>query len=189
LPQVWLLAVPLEKTKRMERRKSSRLVPDQPFPPYAYIPTRSPHPVRDPEGHSYGEGHQKVKPPDPERWQKCRPYLYGIDLFNHGYYWEAHDAWEVVWLACGRKGVTADFLKGLIKLAAAGVKAKQGQARRAQRQAKRAEELLKQTANAIGSAKKCYMGLPLAQLVNFAKRLQANNSVKVTFRFKLRPLV
>jgi Protein of unknown function (DUF3489) len=22
----------------------------------------------------------------------CRDYVYGIDLFNHGFYWEAHDA-------------------------------------------------------------------------------------------------
>ena len=112
--------------RRLNSRRSFRLVPDEPFPPYAYIPARFPHPVRDPRGHSYGKGDQKVKLPDSDCWQKCRPYLYGIDLFNHGYYWEAHDAWESVWLACGQKGVTADFLKGLIKLAAAGVKAREG---------------------------------------------------------------
>ncbi|MER9007639.1 DUF309 domain-containing protein [Mesorhizobium sp. M0862] len=24
-------------------------------------------------------------------------FRWGIDLFNHGYYWEAHEAWEPLW--------------------------------------------------------------------------------------------
>ena len=56
-------------------------------------------------------------------WSQSHDYLLGCDLFNHGYYWEAHETWEGLWNACGRSGTTADFLKGLIKLAAAGVKA------------------------------------------------------------------
>jgi hypothetical protein len=59
-----------------------------------------------------------------------RAYLRGIDLFNFGYWWESHEAWEGLWRACGRRGPAADFLKGLIKLAAAGVKASTGTARR-----------------------------------------------------------
>ena len=47
-------------------------------------------------------------------------------LFNAGYYWEAHDAWESLWHAHGRRGVVADVIKALIKLAAAGVKAREG---------------------------------------------------------------
>lgn len=30
-----------------------RLLPKRPFPAYAYLPGRQPHPVRDPAGHSY----------------------------------------------------------------------------------------------------------------------------------------
>ncbi|TGQ49534.1 DUF309 domain-containing protein, partial [Mesorhizobium sp. M1C.F.Ca.ET.210.01.1.1] len=26
-------------------------------------------------------------------------FRWGIDLFNHGYYWEAHEAWEPLWHA------------------------------------------------------------------------------------------
>jgi hypothetical protein len=37
----------------------------------------------------------------PEDWRSCDLYLYGIDLFNHGYWWEAHEALEDVWLAAG----------------------------------------------------------------------------------------
>ena len=49
----------------------------------------------------------------------------GVELFDAGYYWEAHEAWEVLWHAVGRRGPTADILRGLIKLAAAGIKVRE----------------------------------------------------------------
>ena len=103
-----------------------RLVPGEPFPSYAYIPGRFPHPASDPAGHSYGVEPVVPEKVEPEKWRDCRPYLHGIDLFNAGFYWESHVAWESLWMACGRKGIVADFLKGLIKLAAAGVKTLEG---------------------------------------------------------------
>ena len=54
--------------------------------------------------------------PDPAMWRECREYLRGIDLFNYGYYWEAHEVWECLWHACGRQGPTSEFLKALIRL-------------------------------------------------------------------------
>src|ERR1700675_2052924 len=89
---------------------AGRLVPDEPFPPYAFVPGRYPHPTSDPKGHSFGITPALPAKVDPDRWQECRPYLYGIDLFNGGYFWESHVAWEGLWMACGRKGVVADFL-------------------------------------------------------------------------------
>jgi uncharacterized protein len=53
-------------------------------------------------------------------------FLRGVELFNAGYYWEAHEVWEGLWHAEGRRGPTADVLKALIKLAAAGVKVREG---------------------------------------------------------------
>jgi len=41
----------------------------------------------------------------------------GIDLFNSGRYWDAHEAWEHVWMP-DRKGLDAGFYKGLIQIAA-----------------------------------------------------------------------
>jgi uncharacterized protein len=49
----------------------------------------------------------------------------GVELFDAGYYWEAHEAWEFLWHAVGRRGPTADILRGLIKLAAAGIKVRE----------------------------------------------------------------
>jgi uncharacterized protein len=41
----------------------------------------------------------------------------GVDLFNRGLYWEAHEAWEHEWVP-DRKGPDAAFYKGLIQVAA-----------------------------------------------------------------------
>jgi len=41
----------------------------------------------------------------------------GVDLFNRGLYWEAHEAWEHEWVP-DRKGPDSGFYKGLIQVAA-----------------------------------------------------------------------
>src|SRR2546430_17222014 len=100
----------------------ARLVPDCPLPPYTFVPGQTPHPVSDPEGHSYGARHETPESVGPDDWRSSRPYLFGIDLFNAGFYWEAHETWEGLWHARGPPGRTADFLKGLIQMTAAGGK-------------------------------------------------------------------
>ena len=87
---------------------------DRPLPPYSYVPGHRPHPVSHPDGHQYGAERpqpQRLAPPD---WRDSSDFRHGVDLFNHGFYWEAHEAWEGLWLAAGRRGVVGDFLKGLI---------------------------------------------------------------------------
>jgi hypothetical protein len=96
------------------------------FPPYAYVPGHWPHPVRDPQGHAYGREEVEVPALDPAAWREDATWCEGIELFDHGYYWEAHEAWERLWIAAGRTGVVGDLLSGLIKLAAAGIKIRQG---------------------------------------------------------------
>ena len=146
-----------------------RYLPEVEFPPYAYVPGLFPHPVADPTGHSFGVEAAAASLPDPERWQTCREYLHGIDLFNHGYYWESHEEWESLWHACGRTGTTALFLKALIKLAAAGVKVREGRTRGVQSHAQRAAELFGQVADEVGPNGAKYMGLNLPELVRNAE--------------------
>ena len=112
------------------------------LPPYTYVPGRSPHPLRDPAGHSYGRDAPACSPLAGDDWRGNAEYLHGWRLFQAGCYWEAHETWEGVWNACGRTGVAADFLKGLIKMAAAGVKAYVGSSVGVRRHALRAQELL-----------------------------------------------
>ncbi|KAF0193991.1 MAG: hypothetical protein FD167_5899 [bacterium] len=57
---------------------------------------------------SYTKEHQTLYPAE---------YFYGIDLFNKGQYWEAHEAWEEVWKVS--KGEQKLFYQGLIQTAAA----------------------------------------------------------------------
>jgi hypothetical protein len=151
-----------------------RLVQDEQFPPYAYIPGRFPHPTSDPAGHSFGI--PPVVPPklEPERWQESRPYLYGIDLFNGGYYWESHVAWESLWLACGRKGEVADFLKGLIKLAAAGVKALEGRLDGVKSHSRRAAELWRKVIHSLGAEQEVFLGLRIKDLIGVAETIFQN---------------
>jgi hypothetical protein len=148
-----------------------RLVPDEPFPAYAYVPGRWPHPTGDPAGHSYGVEPAVPAKVEPERWQECRPYLYGFDLFNGGYYWESHVAWESLWLACGRKGVVADFLKGLIKLAAAGVKALEGKHEGMRSHAGRAAELWREVFRSVGTEQDLFMGFRITDLLRAAEEI------------------
>ena len=99
---------------------------DRPFPSYRFIPGRSPHPVRDPDGHSFNKTQLQLLPFAAADWQSCDEYLYGIDLFNHGYWWEAHEALEAVWVAAGRQTETGLFVQGLILIAVAHLKTYQG---------------------------------------------------------------
>ncbi len=119
-----------------------RYTPQRPFPRYAYVPSRQPHPVTDPQGHSFGISSEPAAPLDPSQPHDSEEFLFAIDLFNAGYYWEAHESWERLWLAAGRAGPVAALLKGLIKLAAAGVKAREGNLAGVRRHTIRAAELL-----------------------------------------------
>ncbi len=92
------------------------------LPDYAFIPGG-------PFAHPNVEGGPEpiTLPVEVGNWRASPSYLFGFKLFNAGYYWEAHEVWESLWHAHGRRGPIADLLKGLIKLAAAGVKVRQGQ--------------------------------------------------------------
>ena len=91
----------------------------QDFPPYRYVPGLHPHPSNSPEGHSYGEEDEEHGKWDSELWKDNPEYLFGIDLYNYHYYWEAHEAWEGLWIAAVRNSSEHRFLQGLIKCGAA----------------------------------------------------------------------
>ena len=53
-------------------------------------------------------------------------WLYGVDLFNRFYFWEAHEAWEGLWAVAERHGAPSLLLQGLIQIAAALLKTHMG---------------------------------------------------------------
>lgn len=119
-----------------------RYAPTLTFPPYTYISGRAPHPIRDPAGHAFGKEPEEVAPLNAADWHCSVVYQQGIDLFNAGYYWEAHEVWESLWKVALRGSCEQTLLLLLIKLAAAGVKAREGRAVGIARHAVRARELL-----------------------------------------------
>lgn len=152
--------------------KPRRLAPERPFPPYSFVPGKSPHPKSGPAGHSYGVESPPPAPLDPAHWSASRPYLYGLDLFNHQFYWEAHEQFEALWLAAGRAGPVADFLKALIKLAAAGVKHLEQQPQGVKSHAGRAGELLRELTRSRGDSP--FLGFALGSLIELADRAYRN---------------
>ncbi len=144
-----------------------RYAPDRPLPPYTFVPGRSPHPSSDPAGHSFGHTPETPDALTAQTWPTNRTYLYGIDLFNNGFYWEAHETWEALWHRAGRKGTTADFLKALIQLAAAGVKHLDDTPRGVASHGRRAAELFR----SLGTETDLIFGLSVKALTDLADAL------------------
>ena len=94
----------------------------RPLPAYRHVPGLTPHPVNHPAGHSYGAAEIPIPPGSlelPEHWHDCEAYLYGVDLFNQAYFWEAHEAWEAIWHAVGHESIPGRFIQSLIQTSAA----------------------------------------------------------------------
>ena len=146
--------------------------PGDPLPPYAFVPGGPwPHPASSPEGHAFGAPQETPAPIDPKHWNASTLYVRGFTLFNAGYYWEAHEAWESLWHAHGRHGRTADLLKGLIKLAASGVKVREGQPHGVIVHARRAADLFRRVREQGGRRQ---LGLDLEGLELLASQIAAN---------------
>lgn len=100
-----------------------------PFPATRFVPG-SAGPGPRPADHQTLTPHW---PADPCRWQESLDYLWGIDLFNAGYCWEAHEALEAAWKqlrARGDSGATraACGVRAIIQVAAARIKHQTGNA-------------------------------------------------------------
>jgi uncharacterized protein len=159
-------------------------LPDEPFPPYRFVPGHTRHPFQ-PGGYAAGE-----RPPAPpyeplERWRHSRPYLRGLDFFNRGWWWEAHESWESLWHVCaGRDPAQHDLLKGLIQLAACALNRERGSDGGAAR-------LLDTACDALGRARAAagrdeLGGLQVPELVREARERLAAPSARVD-GFFLRP--
>ena len=176
------------------RPRATRLLPTTQLPSYTYIPgTETPHPYRDPKGHSYGQKNRTVKPLVPEAWAECRSYLIGLDYFNLGYYWEAHDEWERLWRVSGPDLLVGQFLKGLVKLAASGIKVREKSIHGVRRHAASAGEVFADVAAEAGTDRYCGLEFTMLQFaadraaqLNYRKDYPVGRPLRV-FPFVLRP--
>lgn len=144
--------------------ETPRLLPTAALPKYTYIPgTDTPHPIRDPRGHSHNRKGVRVKPLVPENWADNRTYLLAIDYFNCGFYWEAHEEWERLWRVSGPDTTVGHFLKGLVKMAAAGVKVRESSIHGVRRHAASAGEVFADVAADIGTDRYCGLEFTMLQ--------------------------
>lgn len=132
----------------------------RPLPPYRFIPGEGPHPTRDPVGHSHGVQASPLAPWQPEEWRGLEEWLWAVDLFNNGYWWESHEALEALWHAAGRTTPAARFAQSLVHLSAACLNRRRGHDEASRRQAARAVRGLR-AARAIGTV---VMGLDVEAL-------------------------
>ncbi len=85
------------------------------FPPYRFEPGKN-------QKHGHFIESLKNEQDDPKRYFASKTYLYGLDLFNHGYFWEAHEAFELCWNRWRSHKNEFKFIQGLIQLSAAYLK-------------------------------------------------------------------
>ena len=150
----------------------TRYAPARELPPYAYVPGHGlPHPVNDPGGHLYATQDSTHEPPISSATLAVLPiepaarrhalaavlagnsqWLFALDLMNAGFYWEAHEALESFWHALGRTTPEARCVQGLIHLAAACVKIREGKPAGVKSHTRRASELMGERLGERGAA-------------------------------------
>ena len=152
----------------------ARHAPERPFPPYRHLPGETPHPRKHPRGHSHGIPDVCESPPlSAVNWQTNAAYLYGADLFNYAYWWEAHEQWEGLWLQANDDDVRSrDYLQGLIQASASLLKWHQGYDVGMRRLGARAQSRLRR----VASSGPVYMGLDVGEFLRRLETLLADGA-------------
>jgi predicted metal-dependent hydrolase len=168
---------------------------DAPLPAYTYVPGGPwPHPnraVREYWNTDASSRRERLRANE-SSWRAV--FQRGVELFNAGYYWEAHEVWEELWHVEERRGATGEALKGLIKLAAAGVKAREGRENGVRTHCRRAAESFASAASQGGAGR---LGLNLDLLASRACQMAEHPpldpgppraAVTRVFAFKIEPV-
>jgi GNAT superfamily N-acetyltransferase len=113
-----------------------RHVPERPLPERRYLPGGGERPQLE-----LGE----PAPLTRAGWRDHLGLGHGIDLFNHGFPWEAHEVWEASWQLTP-EGPERELLRGLIQEAAAACQRALGKGDGAERLARRSRDHLDQAA-------------------------------------------
>ncbi|MBI5434093.1 MAG: DUF309 domain-containing protein [Planctomycetes bacterium] len=134
-----------------------RYAPQRAFPSHAFLPGRTARHER-----AARDERELVEALPPERWREDEAYLFGVDLYNAGFLWEAHEAWEGPWRASADE-LQRLCLQSLIQLAAACLKLEIGQPSGAAQLARSGLDKLEELAVAAPSE---FMGLDPEVLVH-----------------------
>ncbi|MBF9035703.1 DUF309 domain-containing protein [Rhodobacterales bacterium HKCCE2091] len=123
-------------------------------PGHAYVPGRT---DRHPEG-LFDRFKQGLDGIDPDGLHRTDAWRVGCRFLSEGYYWEAHEVLEALWMACPPNAPERLMVQAVIQRANAGLKAGMGRDRAAFRLTVAAEALAEEAFRRRGGA---VMGLTL----------------------------
>jgi len=111
------------------------------LPPRPYLPGQTERPDE-----AIFEPLKEGLSPDmaPEALAQSAAFVGGQQAFAQGYFWEAHELWEAVWMVLPPASAERHLLRGLIQLANGGLKARMGRENAARRIAALAEAALRE---------------------------------------------
>lgn len=106
-------------------------------PPHAYIPGET---QRHPEG-LFDFIKQKIGDASYADFHKTEAWAYGVAFHKEEYFWECHEVFEEIWMACPPNSPEKLYVQAIIQKANAGLKRKMGRETAAARLDKHASEL------------------------------------------------
>ena len=89
------------------------------WPEQAYVPGQTP---RHPEGLFDAVRDTALPSATVEELAQCPAFRHGLMYQRAGFYWEAHEVLEPVWMACPEDSAARQMVQGLIQLANAHLK-------------------------------------------------------------------
>ena len=126
------------------RSEGGRISRDWPFPDRPHIPGKTPRPTESP---AFDAAQAAPIYTLDRQWRENAAYLYGIDLYNAGYFWEAHEVWEAVWARAAGNSRERLLVQGLIQLSNACLKIAMDRCEAARRLLEIAQEKLAEAAH------------------------------------------
>ena len=136
-----------------------RRLPDLALPGHAHVPGSGSKPDMAPLEAAKALAPSVMRHED---WQDNAAYLYGHDLLDAGFFWEAHEVWEAVWLNCLPNSAEKLLLRMLIQQANARLKLVMGRRNAAERLAAEVEALRIDLAGRLG-APGSFMGVDISK--------------------------
>lgn len=84
-----------------------------PFPDQRHVPGQTSRPTASP---AFDAAQSAPIYTLDRQWRENATYLYGVALYNAGFFWEAHEVWEAVWMRAAGNSRERLLLQGLIQL-------------------------------------------------------------------------
>jgi hypothetical protein len=105
-------------------------------------------------------------------WREVAAYRNGLALYRAGYFWEAHEVWEPVWMAAAPGSRVRSLLQGLIQLTNACLKVAMGRPRAARRLLDLAEGHVREAVGGRGGG--VLLGLEPASVAEDIRRFRGD---------------